>query len=98
MDSNAIDTARSTILDGNAAAGILSEIFALEMTASWIECANCGREGEMGTLLAFMQAPGLVLRCPVCEHINMRVVQSPTAIYLDLRGAVYVSLKRTSAE
>jgi cytochrome c-type biogenesis protein CcmH/NrfF len=48
----------------------------------------------MGTLLAFMQAPGVVLRCPVCEQIIMRIVQSPAAIYLDLRGAVYVSLKR----
>lgn len=97
MNSNPTDTIHSTMLDGNAAAGILSEIFTLEMTASWIECANCGREGEMGTLLAFMQAPGVVLRCPACENIIIRIVESPTAIYLDLRGAVYISLQRTSA-
>jgi Family of unknown function (DUF6510) len=93
MDSNQTDPVRSIMLDGNAAAGILSEIFALEMTSNWIECANCGREGEIGTLLAFMQAPGVVLRCPSCEHIILRIVQSPETIYLDLRGAVYVSLK-----
>lgn len=96
MDSNPTDTIHSTMLDGNAAAGILSEIFTLEMTDSWLECANCGREGEMGTLLAFMQAPGVILRCPACEHIILRIVESPAAIYLDLRGAVYISLRRTS--
>jgi hypothetical protein len=96
MDTNPTDTNRSTMLDGNAAAGILSEIFTLEMTSSWLECANCGREGEMGTLLAFMQAPGVILRCPACENIILRIVEAPEAIYLDLRGAVYISLRRAS--
>jgi hypothetical protein len=96
MDTNPTDANRSTMLDGNAAAGILSEIFTLEMTSSWLECANCGREGEMGTLLAFMQAPGVILRCPACENIILRIVEAPEAIYLDLRGAVYVSLRRAS--
>lgn len=98
MDTNPTDANRSTMLDGNAAAGILSELFTLEMTSSWIECANCGREGEMGTLLAFMQAPGVVLRCPACEYIILRIVEAPETIYLDLRGAVVVSLRRTSPE
>jgi Zn finger protein HypA/HybF involved in hydrogenase expression len=93
MDSNQIDPIHSTMLDGNAAAGILSEIFVIEMTSSLIECANCGREGEIGTLLAFMQAPGVVLRCPSCEQVILRIVQSPEITYLDMRGAVYVSLK-----
>lgn len=97
MDSIQTDINRSFMLDGNAAAGILNEIFALEMTNNSIECAHCGREGEMGTLLAFTQAPGVVLRCPGCENIIMRIVQSPEAIYLDVRGAVYIRLERTSA-
>lgn len=97
MDSTQIDPMRATMLDGNAAAGILSEIFTLEMTGSSVECVNCGRQGEMGTLLAFMQAPGVVLRCPACEHIILRVVQTPTAIYLDVRGAAYISLRRSGA-
>lgn len=87
----------SLMLDGNAAAGILNEIFSLEMTTCPVECANCGREGEMGTLLAFMQAPGVILRCPVCENTILRVVQTPEAFYLDLRGAVYLRLQRVSA-
>jgi Zn finger protein HypA/HybF involved in hydrogenase expression len=97
MESTYEDVNRAFMLDGNAVAGILNEIFALEMTTNQVECVQCGREGEIGTLLAFTQSPGIVLRCPRCENIIMRIVQSPEAIYLDLRGAQYVSLKRVTA-
>ena len=88
------DINRDLMLDGNAVAGLLQEIFALEMTASPTECANCGRQGELGTLLAFTQAPGAVLRCPACEQVMIRIVETPDAIYLDARGAVYLRLER----
>ena len=90
------DLVREMMLDGNSVGGILHEIFALEMTASPTECANCGRQGELGTLLAFAQAPGIVLRCPACEGVMIRIVQTESAIYLDARGAVYLRLERQS--
>ena len=88
------DRNRELMLDANAAAGVLLEIFGVEMTASPTECAHCGSEGEVGALLAFTQGPGLVLRCPACENIVLRIVQTPAAIYLDARGAVYLRLVR----
>jgi hypothetical protein len=94
MDDTPSDMNRELMLDGNAAAGVLYEIFGLEMTASPTECANCGKAGEMGTLLAFTQAPGVILRCPVCEQVMVRIVETPEAIYLDARGAVYLRLER----
>ena len=94
MDALQTDLNRSLMLDGNAAAGILNEIFALEVTASPVQCAHCGREGEVGSLLAFTQAPGLVLRCPGCEKIMLRIVQVPGAIYLEMRGTGYLRLER----
>jgi len=92
--SEQADGAREMMLDGNSVAGMLQEIFALEMTASPTECASCGREGELGSLLAFTQAPGMVLRCPACEGVMIRIVQTESAIYLDARGAVYLRLER----
>ena len=92
MDDTQLDVIHELTLDGNAAAGMLQEIFAVEMTASPTECANCGRQGEIGTLLAFTQAPGVVLRCPACEAVMVRIVRTPNAIYLDARGAVYLRL------
>ena len=88
------DINRELMLDANATAGLLYEIFGVEMTASPTECANCGNTGEIGELLAFVQGPGIVLRCSTCENVVLRIVQTPEAIYLDARGAVYLQLKR----
>ena len=88
------DINRELVLDANATAGLLYEIFGVEMTASPTECANCGNEGEIGELLAFTQGPGIVLRCSRCENVVLRIVQTPQAIYLDARGAVYLRLAR----
>jgi len=95
VDDVQSDMNREMMLDGNAAAGVLQDIFALEMTASPTECAHCGNVGEIGTLWAFTQAPGTVLRCPVCENIMLRIVETPDSIYLDARGAVYLRLERS---
>ena len=88
------DINRELMLDANATAGFLYEIFGTEMTASPTECAHGGSEGEIGTLLAFTHGPGIVLRCSGCENVVIRIVQTPEAIYLDARGAVYLRLAR----
>ena len=87
------DINRELMLDANATAGLLYEIFGTEMTAEKTECAYCGNEGRVGTLLAFTQGPGIVLRCSTCEKVMFRIVQTPEATYLDARGAVYLRLK-----
>jgi hypothetical protein len=88
------DVNRELMLDGNAVAGLLHDIFGLEMTDLPAECAHCGSVSALGELLAFTQAPGAVLRCPDCEEVVARIVQTPGAIYLDLRGAAYLRLAR----
>lgn len=94
MQDNLTDMNHELMLDANAVAGVLQEIFGNDMTAAPTECAACGQEGEVGTLLAFTQAPGIVLRCPSCENIMVRITQTPEAFYIDARGAVYLRLKR----
>jgi hypothetical protein len=88
------DINRELMLDANAVAGLLFDIFGVEMTASPTECAHCGNSGDVGALLAFTQGPGIVLRCSSCEQVVLRIVQTPEAIYLDARGAVYLKLVR----
>jgi Zn finger protein HypA/HybF involved in hydrogenase expression len=94
MDEQDGDLNRALMLDGNGAGGMLQEVFSAEMTAAPTECANCGRTGEMGSLLAFVQAPGLVLRCPACESAMVRIVRTGEYTYLDARGAVYLRIAR----
>ncbi len=94
MNDVQTDMNRDMMLDGNAVAGLLREIFITEMTTVPTECAHCGHVGEIGSLLCFNQAPGTILRCPTCEQIMIRIVQTPDAIYLDARGAAYLRLAR----
>lgn len=75
-------------LDGNAMAGDLREIFAVDVTAARYWCAGCTHSDAVGTLLLWHQAPGLVARCPNCEDVVIKVVRAPDRVYLDLRGSV----------
>ncbi len=97
MENEQTDLNRALMLDGNAVAGLLREVFALEMTANPTKCAHCGAVGALGTLLAFTQAPGVVLRCPACEQVIVRIVETTEAIYLDARGAAYLRLERQTS-
>lgn len=64
-------------LDGNAAAGVLGEIFALEMTSAESTCAHCGHVAPLGSLVLYGGQMGTILRCPTCEQVQMRVVRIP---------------------
>lgn len=97
MENMQPDINRELMLDGNAIGGVLIEVFGSEMTTTPSECAHCGHVAEMGALLAFTQAPGTVLRCPTCENIVLRIVETPQAIYLDARGATYLRIERRKA-
>jgi len=72
-------------LDGNAA-GDLGELFALDVTAAVSTCATCHDARRVAELRAYVQAPGLVLRCASCGAVQVRVVRSATRTWLDLSG------------
>ena len=76
-----------TPLDGNAAAGRLADLFAVEMTRATIVCEGCGREGALATLMLYGGGAGVVLRCPSCEAVNLRLLDTGTTLNLDLRGS-----------
>jgi Family of unknown function (DUF6510) len=82
-------------LDGNAAAGILQEIFPYEMTMAQITCTDCGATMAMGATAAYMHGMGTVLRCPVSDTVLIRVAQIKGRYFLDMRG---VRVLRISAE
>jgi hypothetical protein len=94
MDGMLFEETLSLMLDGNALAGLLHELFDVEMTIAPVECANCGRQGELGSLWTFAGSPGYVLRCPACHNIIMRMTVTPGEVYLDARGAAYLSIPK----
>lgn len=82
-------------LDGNAAAGILSEVFAPDLTAARATCANCGTTRPVGALLVYAHGMGVVVRCPGCDAVVLRVARTPTKVWLDLTGARHVVIAAT---
>lgn len=58
-------------LDGNAAGGILQEIFPFEMTTVQATCTGCGTTGAIGTLTVYMHGMGTVVRCPACDNVPL---------------------------
>ncbi len=73
-------------LDGNAAGGILQEIFPFEMTLVQTTCAGCGASGAIGELAVYMHGMGTVIRCPSCDNVLIRVVHAKSSYWLDMRG------------
>ena len=84
-----------TYLDGNAAAGALSELFAVDVTAAIVRCEGCGQTGVFADTRLYLDAPGMVARCASCDAVLLRVVTTPTDTFLDLRGLTYVRLSNS---
>jgi ribosomal protein S27E len=61
------------MVDGNAVAGILGEVFVHEMTSARVACKGCGEIEPIGAEHAYLQAPGIVLRCRHCEDVLLVV-------------------------
>jgi hypothetical protein len=72
--------------DGNAVGGLLTDLFVSEMTTARATCSNCGNVAVIGELLAYLQAPGVVLRCRNCGASQLRVVRTPDRAWVDMRG------------
>jgi uncharacterized protein DUF6510 len=77
---------RELRLDGNAAAGLLAEVFTVEATTVVLTCDGCGATGAVGTVQVYAHGPGVVLRCPDCEGVLMRFARTPAGLHADLRG------------
>ncbi|MFW6689570.1 DUF6510 family protein [Streptomyces sp. MAR4 CNX-425] len=79
-------------VDGNALAGPLSEIFAVDVTAATSRCAHCGCAGPLARLHVYGRAPGFVARCQRCGGVVLRLVRTRGTVWLDMRGTVSLAV------
>jgi predicted nucleic acid-binding Zn ribbon protein len=91
VDEKTID---ERTLDANAVAGMLEALFGADMTTADSRCAACAREGEVGTLRAFTSAPGVVLRCPACDAVMLRIVETPRGVLFEATGLAFLRVPR----
>lgn len=73
-------------LDGNAAAGMLQTIFPFDMTLVQVTCDGCHSTYVIAELAVYMHGMGIVLRCPSCENVLIRVAQIEGDYLLDMHG------------
>jgi uncharacterized protein DUF6510 len=73
------------MLDGNAVAGLLQEVFAVEMTTAVGTCSGCGAAEPIGAIRVYRGA-GVVLRCPHCDNVLVKIVSSETRFWIDFPG------------
>ena len=79
-------------LDANAAAGMLRELFARDVTAAVATCAGCGAARPVGALLVYGHAMGAVLRCPGCDAVMLRLARTPGWLRADASGIALLAI------
>ena len=72
--------------DGNEVAGLLQEIFVAEFTTLERTCQSCGDTSPAGAHRCYRGA-GVVLRCPHCSDVALRISALPDRSVFELRGA-----------
>jgi Zn finger protein HypA/HybF involved in hydrogenase expression len=73
------------MLDGNAVAGLLQEVFAVEMTTAEGTCNACGATNAVGALHVFRSA-GVVMRCPDCDEVLVTIVKDEERVWIAFTG------------
>lgn len=73
------------MLDGNAVAGLLREVFAADMTSAIGSCATCGATEPVGATHVYRGA-GIVLRCPRCDNTLAAIVRGERRVWITFQG------------
>ena len=73
------------MLDGNAVAGLLQEVFAAEITTALGTCDDCGATEALGATNVFRGA-GIVMRCRHCDNALMTIVKDDTRVWIGFAG------------
>ena len=73
------------MLDGNAVAGVLQEVFAVEITTAVGTCAGCDGTAAVGATHVF-EGAGIALRCPHCENALVKIVKDGSRMWIGFPG------------
>jgi hypothetical protein len=78
------------MVDGNALAGELSEVFAVEMTVARVACGGCGKVEQLGADHAYVRAPGMVLRCCHCDQVLLVMTRIDDRLRVSFVGSKWI--------
>ena len=81
------DPAVGLTVDGSAIGGLLVAAFGRELTGAEERCAHCGTVSVIATMRVYSRGPGIVVRCPACTDVVLRIVETPRGLRIDAAGA-----------
>jgi DNA-directed RNA polymerase subunit RPC12/RpoP len=65
----------TSVVDGNAAAGILSEVFAGDVTSAIGVCGGCGARAMLAEAIVELDEAAAIVRCRDCTHTLVTVLR-----------------------
>ncbi|HEX5617033.1 MAG TPA: DUF6510 family protein [Solirubrobacteraceae bacterium] len=81
-----------TRLDGNSVAGLMTEVFAFDVTTAMVRCVGCGHADPLGAATVYSHAPGVIVRCRGCSGVLMRFAEIRDHVMVDMRGVEWLEL------
>ena len=82
-------------VDGNAVAGLLGEVFSVDLTGGRARCEGCGQVAELGADPVYSRGPGAVLRCKGCDSVLVVVVHGGGRYWLGFTGTTWIEMPDT---
>lgn len=80
-------------VDGNAAGGLLLEIFGRDMTGARAACAHCEHEAALADAIAELDAAGVILLCRGCGHTLLTYLRRDRHASLAIGGLTQLRWK-----
>lgn len=80
-------------IDGNGVGGLLAEVLGVDPTTVRRRCASCGDVRALAEHRAY-QGAAMVLRCPSCSDVGVRIGVIGTEVAVDWRGTFLVARHR----
>ena len=89
------DPAGDLVLDGSSVGGLLATLLGADVTGMPGQCASCHTVHLVGTMRVYTRGPGIVVRCPSCTEVVLRVVETPSGTMVDMRGVAALRFARS---
>lgn len=83
-------------LDGNAIAGLLTEVLAVEPTTTTAICNSCGDEAVLAQSRVVIERPDTAVRCSNCDDVLFVIVTTDTEHAIIFSGLRLLRMPRLS--
>ncbi|KAA9134901.1 DUF6510 family protein [Microbacterium caowuchunii] len=84
-------------VDGNALAGLLSEVFVSDASMLVLSCRQCGTAGPLGGTDVEDDGVGAIVRCRHCSRTLLTVLRTGSGVTLSVAALAQLDVPRPEA-